>query len=289
MQEIILTGLYIYPIKSLRGIAVNSATVERRGLQYDRRWMLVDEKNKFISQRECPKMATIAVEISDRGLIVSAEGMTALTIPFEPDKGDRIQVSIWRSLCEAVSYSDRIDTWFSEVLDRPCHLVYMPEETSRRVNPEYDVNNSIVSFADGYPFLLIGEASLSDLNRRLDNPIPMNRFRPNLVVSGSPAFAEDEWKEIAIAEATFHIVKPCDRCSIPSIDQETGIPTGQKLLKTLASYRLANKTLFGTQVDSGSFDNTILFGQNLISDRAGTCLKVGEAVKIVDSYKGTRH
>jgi uncharacterized protein YcbX len=283
MQEVILTGLYIYPIKSLRGIAVNSTTVERRGLQYDRRWMLIDENNKFISQRECPKMATISVEISDRALVVNAEGMTAI-IPFEPDTSDRIQVIIWKSLCEAVSYSDRINAWFTEVLARPCRLVYMPQETCRRVNPKYDVNDSIVSFADGYPFLLIGEASLADLNQRLDNPIPMNRFRPNLVVSGAPAFAEDEWKEIAIAQATFHVVKPCDRCSIPSIDQETGIPTGQKLLKTLASYRLANKTLFNKQVDSGSFDNTILFGQNLIGDREGACLKVGEAVKIVERH-----
>jgi uncharacterized protein len=200
MQEVILTGLYIYPIKSLRGIAVNSATVQRRGLQYDRRWMLIDENNKFISQRECPKMATIAVEISDRALIVNAEGIAALTIPLEPDTSDRIQVTIWKSLCEALSYSDRINAWFTEVLACPCRLVYMPQETCRRVNPKYDVNNnSIVSFADGYPFLLIGEASLADLNQRLDNPIPMNRFRPNLVVSGAPAFAEDKWKEIAIA------------------------------------------------------------------------------------------
>jgi uncharacterized protein len=284
MQEVILTGLYIYPIKSLRGIAVDIATVERRGLQYDRRWMLIDENNKFISQRECPKMATISVEIGDRALIVNAEGMAALTIPLEPDTSDRIQVTIWRSLCDGVLLSDRINAWFTEVLDRPCRLVYMPQDTYRRVDPQYDVNDSIVSFADGYPLLLIGEASLADLNERLDNPIPMNRFRPNLVVSGAPAFAEDEWKEIAIAGATFHVVKPCDRCSIPSIDQETGIPTGQKLLKTLASYRLANKTLFGKLVDSGSFDNTILFGQNLIADREGACLRVGETVKIVTRY-----
>jgi uncharacterized protein len=237
MQEAILTGLYIYPIKSLRGIAVNSAMVERRGLQYDRRWMLVDENNKFISQRECPKMATIAVEIGERALIVNAEGM-AVTIPLEPDTSDRIEVRIWRNLCEAVLLSDRINAWFTEVLERPCRLVYMPQETSRRVNPKYDVNNSIVSFADGYPFLLVGEASLADLNKRLDNPIPMNRFRPNLVVSGAPAFAEDEWKKIAIAETTFHVVKPCDRCSIPSIDQETGTPKHQAVLSPVQLHTL---------------------------------------------------
>ena len=271
-REITLGGLYIYPIKSLKGIALDEAGIERRGLAYDRRWMLVDQENIFITQRERPRMATITLELEAEGLRARAEGMEDLLIPYETENPARASVRVWRSTCEAAFVSDRADEWFSRFLEAPCRLVYMPDETRREVNPEYSVNHDIVSFADGYPFKMIGEASLDDLNGRLREPLPVNRFRPNFVLKGTAAFAEDEWEKILIGDTLFHLVKPCERCQITTIDQDRGVRTGQEPLRTLATYRTT--------------DNKVLFGQYLIADVAGGRLRVGDAVKIVARKNG---
>lgn len=184
-----LTEINIYPIKSFRGIALESSTVESRGLQYDRRWMLVDMNNKFLTQREFPKMATVNVEIIKDGLGVSSEN-GSIEIPFEVNIEETASVKIWSSRCRAKVYEKSINDWFSDVLQTECKLVLMPEDATRRVNYFYAVHkDDAVSFADGYPVLLIGEESLKDLNSRLKTPVPMNRFRPNLVVCGADAFS----------------------------------------------------------------------------------------------------
>jgi uncharacterized protein YcbX len=273
-----LSEINIYPIKSLAGISLKESEIERRGLKFDRRWMLVDEKNKFLTQREFPKMATVKTEILPDGLQVSS-GKETLVIPFEPLKGDTKSVQIWSSRCLAKVYENAINEWFSDILGANCRLAVMPEETHRKVNYFYRVaEGDHVSFADGYPFLLIGENSLKDLNSRLDEDLPMNRFRPNFVVAEADAFAEDGWKKIRIGASVFHIVKPCARCVMTTIDQKSGEKDGKEPLKTLAGYRIPKR----------SVKKKILFGQNLIGETAGEVLRVGDRVEVLETKRAPK-
>ena len=264
-----ISEINIYPVKSLAGISLDSAVVEDRGLQFDRRWMLVDEKRQFITQREVPRMATVKIAVGDGGLDASING-SRLTIPAEPATGDKANVKIWSSSVKGEFYPDEINEWFSKELQTKCRLVLMPETSKRKVNPFYAVHKfkDTVSFADGYPFLVIGEGSLADLNSRLDEPVPMNRFRPNFVVAGSEPFEEDSWKRIRIGSTEFHVVKPCARCVITTVDQATGEKTGKDPLKTLSSYRNRN--------------GNVLFGQNLIADVAGGTVRLGDEVEVLE-------
>ena len=267
-----LSEINVYPIKSLGGISLKSAVVENRGLQYDRRWMLIDEKNKFLTQREFPKLATISVQISENGLEISSDDQILL-IPFEADTAKTASVKIWSSRCRANVYGKEVNEWFRDVLQTDCRLVRMPEETQRKVNYFYAVHkDDAVSFADAYPFLIIGENSLADLNSRLEKPVLMNRFRPNFVVSGAEPFAEDNWKKIKIGACEFHVVKPCARCVITTIDQEKGVKQGVEPLKTLSSFRIPKR----------SVKKKILFGQNLIAENAGETLNVGDKIEVLE-------
>lgn len=273
-----LSEINIYPIKSLAGISLKNAVIEERGLQFDRRWLLVDEKNNFLTQREFPKMATVKVEVLANGLRVSDNG-SQMNVSFEPNTNETASVKIWSSRCRAKVYEKETNDWFSEILQTNCRLVLMPEETRRKVNYLYAVHKEdTVSFADAYPFLLIGESSLGDLNSRLENPVPMNRFRPNLVVSGSDAFAEDNWKQIKIGGVIFHIVKPCARCVMTTIDQASGEKQSVEPLKTLASYRIPKR----------SIKKKILFGQNLIAENVGTVVEIGDKVEVIETKKDSR-
>jgi len=269
----ILSEINIYPIKSLGGISLKNAVVETRGLQFDRRWMLIDEKQNFLTQRILPKMATVSVEILEKGLRV-LQSKDELVIPFEPNTNKTESVKIWSSRSRARVYEDKINEWFSDALETNCRLVLMPEETNRKVNYFYAVHkDDVVSFADAYPFLLIGESSLTDLNSRLENPVPMNRFRPNFVVSGADAFAEDGWTRIRIGDVVFHLVKPCARCVVTTIDQSNGVKQGVEPLKTLASFRIPKR----------SIKKKILFGQNLIAEDVGKVVNVGDAVEVLET------
>ncbi len=197
-----------------------------------------------------------------------------LAIQFEPKTNKTESVKIWSSRCRAQLYEDKINQWFSDALETNCRLVLMPAETNRKVNYFYVVHrDDVVSFADAYPFLLIGENSLTDLNSRLENPVPMNRFRPNFVVSGADAFAEDGWTRIRIGDVVFHLVKPCARCVITTIDQSNGIKQGVEPLKTLASFRIPKR----------SVKKKILFGQNLIAEDVGKIVNVGDAVEVLET------
>ncbi len=197
-----------------------------------------------------------------------------LAIQFEPKTNKTESVKIWSSRCRAQLYEDKINQWFSDALETNCRLVLMPAETNRKVNYFYAVHkDDVVSFADAYPFLLIGENSLTDLNSRLENPVPMNRFRPNFVVSGADAFAEDGWTRIRIGDAVFHLVKLCARCVITTIDQSNGIKQGVEPLKTLASFRIPKR----------SVKKKILFGQNLIAEDVGKIVNVGDAVEVLET------
>jgi uncharacterized protein len=268
-----ISEINIYPVKSLAGISLQESKIERRGLEFDRRWMLIDEKNKFLTQREFPKMATIKTEILSDGLQVSSDG-NKLLIPFAPPADTTETVKIWSARCKAKIYENAINEWFDDVLQTKCRLAIMPEETERKVNYFYAVQkDDHVSFADGYPFLLIGKNSLNDLNSRLAEDLPMNRFRPNFVVSDSEGFAEDSWKKIKIGETIFHVVKPCARCVITTIEQSKGEKQGTEPLKTLASFRIPKH----------SVKKKILFGQNLIAEKAGNIIRIGDPIEVLET------
>jgi uncharacterized protein YcbX len=263
-----LSAINIYPVKSLGGISLSEAVVEDRGLRFDRRWMLVDENWKFFTQREFPVMATIHPEIYNGGVRVR-KGVEWMEVPGEPDKGEYGVAAIWASRVDVVAYAGAVSEWFSDSIGTKCRLVMMPGSSRRPVNEKYAVRpgEDVVSLADGYPFMLLGEASLADVNSKLDEPVPMNRFRPNFVVTGNDAFEEDGWRKIRIGETAFYVVKPCERCTIPTVDQVTG-KKGKEPLKTLASYR--------------TVEGKVLFGQNLIAEAPGATIAVGDNIEVLD-------
>lgn len=261
-----VSELFIYPVKSLGGIAVSSAMVTAAGFQYDRRWMLVDEHNRFISQREIPLLALLQTFITDDGIkIEHKHSGLVFTIPFQPKNQECINVEIWEDVCTAQLVSDEADNWFSEILSFPCRLVYMPDDAQRKVDQDYAAHNEITAFSDGFPFLLIGQSSLDDLNSRLAEPLPINRFRPNIVFTGGIAFEEDLLERVNISGVHFFIVKPCARCVITTTNQQTA-EKGKEPLATLSAYRRKN--------------NNVYFGQNLLHDGKGL-ISVGDMIEIV--------
>ena len=264
MSNPIITDIYIYPIKSMGGIRLDEARVEIPGLSYDRRWMLVDDSGTFITQREQPTMALFRLALETDQLLITYQDQQ-LSLPLQPDTVERVAVTIWQDSCEAISYSAQINQWFGNILGQSCRLVYMPPDSKRPVNPEYARQNESVSFADGYPFLLISQASLDQLNEQLEQPVPMNRFRPNIVISGSEPHEEDLWEEFSIKGLRFWGVKACSRCSIVTIDQASAHKSAEPL-KTLASYRKK--------------DNKIKFGQNLLTADTGM-IRIGDQLEIL--------
>ncbi|SKB78245.1 hypothetical protein SAMN05660226_03119 [Parapedobacter luteus] len=259
-----VSELYVYPIKSLGGISLQEAMVAERGLLYDRRWMLIDAHHRFLSQRQQPRMALIQVHLTDDGLHVTHQGVRPLHIPFTQVYEQAETVAIWDDTCTAMLAPPMYHRWFSHVLGIECRLVYMPESTRRAVDPRYAPPGHIASFADAYPFLMIGQASLDDLNSRLETPLPINRFRPNIVFTGGQPYEEDRMGGFRIGPIRFHGVKLCARCVITTIDQQFG-ERGKEPLKTLATYRSKN--------------NKTLFGQNLIHQGTGM-IRVGDAITV---------
>jgi len=245
---------------------LEAAKVEQRGLAHDRRWLLVDASGRFISQREHARLALMEVDVTASGLRVQGPDVSPLSIKRPSSALPRRTVQIWDDTMEAVLADPEAHAWFSEVLGADCQLVYMDAAAVRPVDAAYAVRPSNeVSFADGYPVLLTTEASLADLNARLDTPVPMNRFRPNLVVADCAPFEEDTWQQIRIGEVLFHGVKPCARCVVTTIDQASGV-AGKEPLRTLATFRKQGSKVY--------------FGQNLIPDAPGT-IRVGDTVEVV--------
>jgi len=267
-----ISQLYIYPIKSLGGIPVNSAEITSRGFKYDRRWMLVDEQNRFLTQREHSQMALIKVAVEADCLLVSHHSYGLIKVPFVFDATTSHQVAIWDDITIGVYINDDIDDWFSAALNIKCRLVYMPDDAAREVDQRYARPGMITSFADAYPFLLIGQASLDDLNSRLSETLPMDRFRPNIVFTGGLAFEEDLMNHITIAGINFYGAKLCARCVMTTINQQTGVKAKEPL-KTLAKYRFKN--------------NKILFGQNLVHQGQGL-VTVGDTLDVLSTHNEDR-
>lgn len=261
-----LSTISIYPIKSMRGFDVNSASVERMGLENDRRFMAVDPDGMFLTQRDHARMALITPTLKDEMLNLSAAGMDDLTIPV-CRMGKRINVEIWQSSgVESIDQGDLAAEWLSAFLKMPARLVRMAENYQRKVSADYAVSPSDqVGFADGFPILIISQESLDDLNRRMEKSIPMNRFRPNLVVRGCEPFAEDGWRRIRVGEVEMALVKPCARCNVPTIDQDSA-ESGKEPNTTLAKFRKIN--------------GKVMFGMNVIPITVGQ-IQVGDSVEII--------
>ncbi len=264
MTTYTLKAITIYPVKSLAGINVNSWPVTATGLMYDRQWMLIDGTGQFLSQRRLPAMALIKTTLTNGQLILSANGIENLPLPLMPCDGEPISSVIWHDRCVAKSVSSLADEWLSEFLKYDCQLVYLPDQTIRPVDPNYGRPSDQVAFADGFPFLIISENSLASLNREMQLDLPMSRFRPNLVISGCPAYAEDSWREIKIGDIDFRLPKPCSRCSVPTIDPATA-EVGKEPLTTLNRLR--------------KWQNKVYFGQNALHGQCGT-LTIGDKVVI---------
>jgi uncharacterized protein YcbX len=262
-----ISEIWIYPVKSLGGIRLAASQIEEKGLKYDRHWMIVDENGKFITQRVNRKMAMLDVAIDADGLVISNRSSVPdhIQVPFKPVSGTKLQVKVWKDVVEARTVCELADNWLSKQLGKPVRIVEMTESSQRKIDPHYAGSGETVSFADDFPFLLISEASLEDLNSRLAEPVDMKRFRPNFVVSGTGPFAEDFWKTIKIGQTSFLVAKPCERCVVVTIDPMNG-HKGPEPLKTLATFRRVN--------------NQVLFGQNLVGLQTGT-VREGDPIEVI--------
>jgi len=260
---ITISELYIHPLKSAAAISLEQVLLDEFGLQYDRRWMLTDEKGNFLSQRQLPEMCLINALVMETSLRLAAPGMP--DVDAYVDESSRVNVTVWGDQCRAYDCGDDAAEWLSYLLKTSCRLVYFPDDEFRQVDLAYASEGDKTGFSDGFPLLLISQASLEDLNSKLDESVSMTRFRPNIVVTGTEAFAEDSWHEIKVGDIIMKVVKPCGRCSIPSIDPLTGKRSVEPV-QTLRSYRLQ--------------DSKVMFGQNVIADSVGT-LELGMPVEVL--------
>ena len=260
----VVSGLFVYPVKSCRGTAVQQARLTERGLEYDRQWMVVDRGGRFVSQREVPELALVVPALSALGIELNAPRMNPLAVAFDTE-GPLRSVSVWRDTVLAIDQGDEVANWLSEWVQREVRLVRFDPRVPRLCNPQYaGATGAHTAFADGYPLLVISEASLADLNARLAEPLPMNRFRPNLVLSGIEAYDEDHIDEVRVGDIVAKLVKPCTRCRVTTTDQATA-EVGPEPLATLALYRTSVRldgVTFGVNaIVTGGVGATISLGQ----------------------------
>lgn len=260
----ILSQICVYPVKSLAGFPVTQWPVDRTGLRYDRKWMLVDNAGKFLSQRRLPAMALVRTGIAGGRLVVSAPGFPDLELDLDEAAGEELPIEIWADSYPAPTVDVRADDWFSQVLQFPCRLVYHSDQQMRQVDPDYALAGDETAFSDGFPFLLVSQASLLSLNAAMGLELTMARFRPNLVAADCGSYAEDVWRRIEINGIGFRLPKPCSRCGVTTVDPETAL-SGKEPLATLAKLRLWRQKVY--------------FGQNALHDAQGV-LSVGSPILI---------
>ncbi len=265
-----LSALYRFPLKSGKGQALHQASLDKLGLAGDRRWMLVDEASgRFLTQRAVPSMSQLSALWNPAGgLTLAAPGHSSIEVDLPADDAQLRGVTIWRDTLRVPDAGAAAAAWVSEFIGKPTRLVQVPEDRARLTEAGNGRDDDKVAFADGYPLLLIGQASLDDLVQKVGRPLEMLRFRPNLVIEGAEAFAEDGWKRILIGDVEFRVVKPCSRCILTTIDPQTGVRSeDREPLATLQKYR--------AQTDGA------MFGQNLVNDANGL-LEVGMPVTILE-------
>ncbi|MDP1922214.1 MAG: MOSC N-terminal beta barrel domain-containing protein [Myxococcales bacterium] len=264
-----VAGLFHYPVKSLRGVAVEALELGARGPLHDREWMLVDAQGRFLSQRGTPRMATLTASLTSDTLRLGDDSGATLEVPREND-GTSLDVTVWRDTVAAIDCGDAAAAWLEARLHHPCRLVRLPDSTIRPLDPKFSPRpDAQTGFADGYPVLLTNASSVDALNRELPHPLGMERFRPNVVITGAPEWAEDEWRVVQAGGVTLDLVKPCARCAVITTDQRSGEkPDGATPLTVLA----ANRTLppFGA-----------IFGQNAVHRATGT-LRLGDPLTVLE-------
>jgi uncharacterized protein YcbX len=268
---ITISSLIYYPIKACRGFEVESASVDRMELQHDRRMMVTTPEGEFLTQREYPRLALVTPNRKHDWLELCAPGFDSLQLGIQTS-GTPVSVNVWKSKdVQAIDQGEDAAEWFSDWLGTPVRLVHIADGYKRLVNEKWAVHaDDHTGFSDGYPILLTSEEGLADLNSRLESPVPMNRFRPNMVVKGSEAFAEDGWNRIRLGDVELAVVKPCARCEVTTIDKET-LEQSKEPLKTLGKYR---KQKLGA-----------IFGQNVIPLNGGT-IRLGMTVEILSTSSG---
>ncbi|WP_244931869.1 MOSC N-terminal beta barrel domain-containing protein [Nocardioides sp. W7] len=271
-----LSSIHRFPVKSCRGESVDAAVVEPWGLAGDRRWMVVDEAGEVITVREVNRLVLVHPALTGDGLVVTAPDLPRLGVAI-PDPATQTPVSLWGSRLTAAPAGPEADAWFGKALGRPARLVHLDDPTRRATSPAFSEPGDRVSLADGYPLLVASESSLAALNdvvaERSEGahpPLPMTRFRPNVVVAGAEAWAEDDWRRIRIGDAVFRAVKGCARCVITTVDPETG-ERGKEPIATLARIR--------------RWDGATWFGVNLVPDNADVTIRVGDEVEVLESVQ----
>ena len=262
-----LTQIHVYPVKSLGGVRLQQAELYRSGLKYDRQWMVVNEANQFLTQRSHPEMALIHTHIVNGQLVLSSLGMEDHSVPDADPDAQKISTRVFSDPVSAIELDALTHEWLSDALGFSCKLVCFPDDEFRQCDQDIAQAGDHTRFADAYPLLVVSQSSLDDLNSRLTHPVGMDRFRPNLVIDGCTAFAEDEWTSITINETAIRMLEPCSRCSVPTVDPKTGILAGPEPIHTLSSYRQR--------------DGEVYFGSNYTAEMASglaSTIAIGDPV-----------
>ena len=259
-----VSGLFVYPVKSCSGVMVDDAVVGTTGFELDRRWVVAGEDGVFLSQRRHPRLALVKVRVGGMSLWLEAPDLPVIEVPLEREPGPTVKVTVWGDDCAALDEGKDAAEFFSLHLGSSARLLRLADDDVRPLSSSSAQPGDRISFADGFPFLLLSEASLEGLNRRLSLPVPMDRFRPNIVVSGCPAHAEDRWRKVRIGDVDFRVVKPCARCVITTTNQETGDRSAEPL-RTLATYRREG--------------HRVLFGMNVVHEGGGS-IALGDRVGV---------
>ena len=234
-----LSEIFTYPIKSTVASSVTSSALGPRGLRFDRHWAIFALNGELLTARDHPDLLRLSTEVGDKNLAVLLDGKQTLTMAFDGHDGSQKEVDVWGVSGTGVRMRESVNRWFSEYLGIACEVVFMNEASSRPVTTDRGgKQGDVVSYADGFPVMLLSEATVTELNEKLDSPVPVTQFRPNLVVAGVKASAEDSWKRIKVGECELDITTQCKRCVFATIDPETRMPhENQEPLRTLTSYR----------------------------------------------------
>ncbi|MGR3984086.1 MAG: MOSC domain-containing protein [Gammaproteobacteria bacterium] len=260
-----ISELSVYPVKSLAGYAVPQSALTRAGLRHDRRWMVVRADGEFLTQRTHPQMALLQTQVRDGRLVLSSFGMDEHVVPQAADGMARLKSRVWGDSVDAVELGAATDAWLSQALDTECKLVVFPDDQMRQCDPQYAAPGEHTHFADGFPLLVVSKASLDNLNAKLAQPVGIERFRANIVIDGCEAHAEDAWPRMRVNGAEIRLVKQCARCSVPTVDPQTGALAGPEPIHTLSSYRARAGEVF--------------FGMNAVVEREGV-IRVGDEVVV---------
>ena len=263
-NQVSVTQLIIYPVKSFAGIQLKSSEIDSMGLQFDRRWMVVSPDGKFITQRTVPKMALINTALDGPQLTLKMKGKEPHQVALTTPDSEKMDVVVWKDSLLVSKVGADTDTWISSALGMVCHLVYIEEDVVRQCDLDFSEEGERTGFADGFPILITSEESLADLNNRLDNPVDIRRFRPNIVIAGCEAFAEEKLSLFSIGNLPMKAVKICSRCPMPMNDPDLGERTSQEPIATLSTYR--------------KWDGKIFFGMNVIQLQQGF-VSVGDSLE----------